>query len=72
MKLPENGQERPGDTMTQKAWLKSHGMPVSKVRKIVRAQGNLCLRCLSRPRVYGSRCGECKRKRDKDNKGRKR
>jgi hypothetical protein len=46
--------------MKQKAWLARHKMPVSKVREIVRANGKLCLKCLSRPTHPGTqRCIEC-------------
>lgn len=59
--------------MTREAWLSRHGMPVSKVRKIVRGMGcRVCLRCLSRPVVRGKRCEFCRERRRLDNVGRKR
>lgn len=61
-------------TKKQAGFLKRHGMPISAMRAIVRADGHLCLRCLSRPRdATGTlRCYECKREREEANKCRKR
>ena len=66
------GKKRRCKSKKQAWFLSKDGMPTSKVRAILRAQGKICLRCLSRPRIIKSRCGECWRERKEENRTRKR
>lgn len=56
----------------QAGWLKRQNGGVKFVRSILRSQGTMCLRCLSRPRSKGSRCIYCWDERKEANKTRKR
>lgn len=57
----------------KQAWWKARQKGgVKFVRDILRSQGTMCLRCLSRPRERGSRCIYCWQEREDGNKGRKR
>jgi len=54
----------------QAGWLKRQKLGVRKTREILRAQGKICLRCLSRPvrAIGGKRCDACHEERVAANK----